>query len=76
MKEGKKSFIEYRTSPDGINMMEIYDKLNAITAKAFKHVLDVDDNVMPPTLSHVQAYHDMSVRLGHSPLTGSQFFWR
>ena len=55
---------------------EIYDKLNAITAKAFKHALGVDDNVMLPTLSHVQVYHDMAVRLGHSPLTGSQFFWR
>ncbi|MGI4653595.1 recombinase family protein [Klebsiella pneumoniae] len=76
MNGGQKSFIEYRTSPDGINMMEIYDKLNAITAKAFKHALGVDDNVMLPTLSHVQVYHDMAVRLGHSPLTGSQFFWR
>ncbi|EOY8032648.1 recombinase family protein [Raoultella planticola] len=75
MKDGKKSFIEYRTSPDGTNMMEIYDKLNAITAKAFKHVLGVDDSVMIPTLSHTQAYHDMAVRLGHPSLTGRQFFW-
>lgn len=76
MNGGQKSFIEYRTSPDGINMMEIYDKLNAITAKAFKHVLGIDDSALLPILSHVEAYHDMAVKLGHSPLTGSQFFWK
>jgi hypothetical protein len=54
-------------------MMEIYDKLNAITAKAFKHVLGVDDNVMLPTLSHVQGVTDMAVRLGHSRLLAVNF---
>ncbi|EMW3188153.1 recombinase family protein [Klebsiella quasipneumoniae] len=76
MNEGQKSFIEYRTSPDGRNMLEIYDKLNTITAKVFARVLGADAVAMVPTLSHVQAYHDMAVRLGHSPLTGSQFFWK
>lgn len=73
---GQKSFIEYRTSPDGRNMLKIYDKLNTITAKVFARVLGADAVAMVPTLSHVQAYHDMAVRLGHSPLTGSQFFWK
>ncbi|TWY18176.1 recombinase family protein [Enterobacter roggenkampii] len=73
---GQKSFIEYRTSPDGRNMLKIYDKLNTITAKVFARVLGADAVAMVPTLSHIQAYHDMAVRLGHSPLTGSQFFWK
>lgn len=76
MNGGQKSFLEYRTSPTGVNMLKIDDKLNAITAKAFKHVLGIDDSAILPIMSHVEAYHDMAVKLGHSPLTGSQFFWK